>query len=96
MDKDKVFFKSKSDRIIQLIKRELSIDVEERAAQISSHKLEHILFLIEELKKKVLKGKLPPKEDRHAILTRVIIDTWPLGTKLGNEISELEEIYQNM
>jgi len=89
-------FESKANKIISQIKEDLSKDVQERSTQISSSDLKVMLSHIKNLKERVLKDNLPPKEQRHARLTRIIIDTWPLGTVLGNEISELEEIYQNL
>ncbi|HOT92633.1 MAG TPA: hypothetical protein PLJ78_17590 [Anaerolineae bacterium] len=36
---------------------------------------------------------LPSKQARYRPLTRLILDRWPLGHKLGVAISELEEEY---
>lgn len=36
------------------------------------------------------KDALPPREHRHAQLSRLIIDQWPLGNELGNAIIAAE------
>jgi hypothetical protein len=41
-------------------------------------------------------GTLPPVESRHAELSRMIVDQWPLGHSLGNSISTLEREYMSL
>lgn len=45
------------------------------------------------LRDRVLVGGLPPKSERYAVMTRIIVDQWPLATRLGNSISELESFF---
>lgn len=41
-------------------------------------------------------GRLPPREQRHKGLTRIVIDQWPLSHPLGNELVEVEIAYTRL
>jgi hypothetical protein len=41
-------------------------------------------------------GTLPPKELRYRVVTRQILECWPLVTEIGNLISEAEALYQEL
>jgi hypothetical protein len=44
----------------------------------------------------VSNGGLPPVAGRHAELSRMIMDQWPLGHSLGNSISTVEREYMSL
>jgi hypothetical protein len=39
---------------------------------------------------------LPPKGERYWGITRLIMDQWPLRTSLGDALSELESMYEQL
>lgn len=89
-------FLRKADEIIKKIEAMLDEDYEKRAGKISDLDLRDMLNLVRERKKIVETDQLPPKSMRYRSLSRIVIDQWPLGTLLGNDISELDTYYVNL
>lgn len=79
--------------ILEEIKKQQGFDETSRPSGISNQCLEAMSRAIENLRESIKQGKLPPKESRHQALSRMVIDSWPLGTELGKEISVLEDLY---
>lgn len=95
MDRKKDFLR-RIDEIITKVESILSEDYEQRFEQISDPNLESMLRLLKERRMLVEKDKLPPKDMRYHSLAHIIVDQWPLGSSLGDEIVELEEFYINL
>ncbi len=58
--------------------------------------LKYMAERIRQMRESAASGKIPPKEQRHRNLTRIIVDQWPLGHALGTLISELEDEYVHL
>ena len=95
MDRKKDFLR-RIDEIITKVESILSEDYEQRFEQISDPNLESMLRLLKERRMLVETDKLPPKDMRYHSLAHIIVDQWPLGSSLGDEIVELEEFYINL
>ena len=95
MDKRQEFLR-RADEIIRKIEAVLSEDYDNRTEKISDSDLRDMLNLVKERKIIVETNQIPPKKMRYRSLSRIVIDQWPLGTSLGNEISQLESIYINL
>lgn len=52
--------------------------------EIPASQLAYMVEQIERMKEAALSENLPPKVDRYHVLSRMILDAWPLGTSLGN------------
>jgi len=92
MDRKQGFLK-RADEIIKKLESILDEDYEDRIEKISDCNLKSMLRLINERKMMVETNKLPPRDIRYHSLAHIIIDQWPLGTSLGDEIIELEDYY---
>lgn len=90
-----IFFR-KADRIIKEIEDELKIDEKKRSSNITTKDLENMLKKIKEMKTSIGKRSASKNNKKYSSLRRLIIDQWPLGTTLGKEISELEDLYKNL
>jgi hypothetical protein len=64
-------------------------DVPARDLQFVKERLRNMMDLAEN-------GVLPPAESRHAELSRMIMDQWPLVHSLGNSISTVEREYMSL
>ncbi len=95
MNRNQEFLK-KADAVINKIETMLREDYKNRTEEISDSSLRDMLSLVKELRMRVEIKQLPSKEKRYRRLTYIIIDHWPLGSSLGNEISELETYYVNL
>ncbi len=82
-------FLRKADAVIKKIEAMLNEDYGKRAEKISDLDLQDMLSLVKQLRMRVETNQLPPKNKRYRSLSRIVVDQWPLGTSLGNEISEL-------
>ena len=65
----------------------------ERQPKISDQCLDMIFKAVERLRSSIEQNMLPAKASHHRILSRMVTDSWPLGTDLGKRISELEDLY---
>jgi len=63
---------------------------------VTTSQLEFALNEVRRMRSAVESGQLPPREARDAILARVIVDTWPLGHKVGRLITEVEDEYRGL
>lgn len=59
----------------------------------SEPQLKHIRHRLSEMLGHLAAGWLPPRENRAADLSRVIADSWPFGSALGEVIVEAERAY---
>jgi hypothetical protein len=89
-------FLRKADMVIKKIEAMLDENYEQRAEKISDSDLQDMLSLVKQLRMRVDNNHLPPKNMRYRSLSRIVVDQWPLGTSLGNEISELDAYYVNL
>ncbi len=89
-------FLRRADEVIRKIEAMLAENYDDRAEKISDSDLKDMLNLIKERKEMVTNNQMPPKNLRYRSLSRIVIDQWPLGTSLGNEVSELESYYVNL
>lgn len=80
-------------KILEEIKKQQGFDEVSRPSGISNQCLEAMFRAVEALRKSIEKGTLPRRESRHRALSRMVMDSWPLGTELGKMISELEDLY---
>lgn len=92
MDRKQEFLR-RADEVIRKIEAMLGENYENRSEKISDSDLQDMLNLLKERKEMVESNQVPPKNMRYRSLSRIVIDQWPLGTYLGNEISELESYY---
>jgi hypothetical protein len=95
MDRKQEFLR-RAGLIIKEIEAMLDENYERRTEKISDADLQDMLSLVKQRRKMVETNQLPPKEIRYRSLSRIVIDQWPLGTSLGNEISELDTYYVNL
>lgn len=65
-------------------------------ADIPASQLVYMAEHIERMRDAVLSENLPASDVRYAVLSPLILDTWPLGHPLGNAISELEAQYEKL
>lgn len=65
-------------------------------AEVTREQLETAKGLIQKMIQIVINNQLPPKANRSKLLTRIIVDEWPLGHSLGSSISKLEEEYTRL
>ena len=86
-------FLKQADGVLREIDRLLAAPSDARANGLNEQDLLFAKAGVEKLKKRVRASSLPKPADRYRELTRTIIDQWPLGTKLGNDISDLEAFY---
>ncbi len=49
---------------------------------------------LELMKRQLTTGMLPPRSERYTGMGRMIVDSWPWGTELGDVISRAEHAYQ--
>jgi hypothetical protein len=95
MDRKQEFVR-KANAIIKRIEAMLEDDYEKRVDKLSDSDLKDMLSLVKQRKEMVETNQLPPKNIRYRSLSRIVIDQWPLGTSLGNDISELDTYYINL
>lgn len=56
-------------------------------------------YVIDELETMVAgvrSGKLPPRDRRWPELTRLVVDQWPHGHDLANEVGEVEALFKKL
>jgi hypothetical protein len=63
---------------------------------IPQDQLDSMLLELNHMRATVESGVLPPRENRFANLTRLIVDCWPLGHPVGAAISDLEVEYRQL
>jgi hypothetical protein len=56
--------------------------------------LRFILKELSEIEKRAASGKLPPSGDRWLASTRIVTDTWPHDSQLGERICAVADLYQ--
>lgn len=90
---DKEIFLEEASSLIEEINEEIEKPKPERDVDVQISDLDLVLTRIYEMRKRVESDKLPPHNQRHKQLTRLIMDQWPLGTSLGNRVMKLEKAY---
>lgn len=83
-----------ADEILEEIDRLLATPKPSREEDLGDRNLDWARQRTLELRERLSSGRLPRQWDRRAVMTRIILDQWPLGTRLGNEISKLESAYR--
>jgi hypothetical protein len=91
---DKNRFLSASKRLMELIEDDLRAPASAETGSVDRFDLEVASKHICQMQDNVKNDTLPPKEMRFPILARLILDQWPLRSRLGTEIIELEKLYQ--
>lgn len=87
---------TRAEEILQEINLLLAMPESSRDEELSDNNLKVAKSHVLELRDRLQSGKLPSKPDRYVVMTRIIVDQWPLKTRLGDEISELEATYQSL
>lgn len=80
-------------KILEEIKKQQGFDETSRSSGISNLCLDAMFRAVEGLRKSIKQSNLPLRESRGRTLSRMVIESWPLGTELGKKISELEDLY---
>jgi hypothetical protein len=91
---DKNRFLAKAKGLMELIEDDLRSLVSGQTRCVDEFDLEVASKHIRQMQDNVNNDTLPPKEMRFPVLARLIVDQWPLGSRLGTEIIELEKLYQ--
>ena len=89
-------FADRADAVLVRIRAELAVPMSARESAATDMELQLALDKVDEMKKEVLTGKLPPARLRYPTLVRMIIDSWKLGSSLGNAISVVEHEYRDL
>ncbi len=84
------------DAITSDIAIQLKTPEPQRLSGINDFNLKTMLGLLKTLREVLSERKLPPKHTRHRTLSRMVVDSWPLGTEIGNRISEFESYYVSL
>lgn len=58
--------------------------------------LKRFKTILEEMLSAMVSGKLPPPETRNRGMGRVIVDSWPSDSRLGELIIKAEDSYQEI
>lgn len=82
-----------ANEILEEISIQRSIDESLRPSKVGNGNLESMRQTIEKCVESVEVGSLPRKESRYRTMSRMVIDSWPLGAELGKRISELDDLY---
>lgn len=83
-------------RRLDAVVRQLELVVTNDEASITRQQGESVLRRLQSMRASVCQQTLPPRHQRYAHLSRMIMDSWPLGTKIGNAITELEAEYRKL
>jgi len=89
-------FADRADAVLVRIRAELAVPMAARESAATDMQLQLALDKVDEMKKDVLTGRLPPAHLRYSTLGRMIIDSWKLGCSLGNAISAVEHEYRDL
>ena len=84
----------RADALLDRIRSELARDMKARTPNVSDSELMFMHNEIAKMKGDVEQDSLPPRERRLRGLGHMVVDQWPLGSDLGNAISELEQLYE--
>lgn len=87
---------ARADQVLGEIDKLLSLPVEAREEDLDDRDLTTARSYLERLRELLLSERLPSRGERSAVMTRIIVDQWPLGTKLGDAISKLEADYRKV
>ncbi len=86
-------FLAKAEVVTSAIQAELGRDGRRPGEQPTTEQLEAVLRRIEAMRRQIEEDSAPPKHARYRSLSRMLVDEWPLGHSLANEITELEDLY---
>jgi len=89
-------FADRADAVLVRIRAELAVPMGARESAATDMELQLALDKVDEMKKEVLMGRLPSAHLRYPTLGRMIIDSWKLGSSLGNAISAVEHEYRDL
>ena len=89
-------FADRADAVLARIREELALPMSDRESAATDMQLHFALDKVDEMKKQVLTGTLPPARLRYPHLGRMIIDSWKLGSSLGNAVSAVEHEYREL
>ena len=81
------------DNMISEIMAQLEIDETQRQSGINDFNLQNMLKHLGNIRSNLRQGLLPPKNFRSRNLSRLVLDSWPLGTGLGKSISDFETYF---
>jgi hypothetical protein len=91
---------SKTEKAIELIRKAHTLVAEEIAACIAGNgtigtlsQLKTVQKELEEMERKVIYDLVPPRAARGRSMGRMICDSWPLGSVLGDSVLAAEEAY---
>lgn len=57
---------------------------------------DYVIEQLEEMRAAFRDGRLPPRDQRWPELTRLVVDQWPLGHPLTNEVGEVEALFRRL
>jgi len=62
----------------------------------TSEQIQAVLNRIRSMERQVREETLPPRSRRDRILTRLMMDEWPLGHPLASRTMRVEDLYVNL
>jgi hypothetical protein len=89
-------FSNRATTAIELLDRELQLAIEHRESHATDDQLRFIMQKILDMKGRAERNELPPKRFRYPSLGKIIIDQWPLKTRLGDVLVDLEHEYMKL
>ncbi len=84
---------AKAEVVTSAIRAELGRDARTPGDQPTPEQLAVVLRRIEAMMRQIEEDSAPPKHARYRRLSRMLLDEWPLGHSLANQITELEDLY---
>jgi hypothetical protein len=89
-------FVRRAEDVLGWLGREQSLPRADRTVDVPDSDLRYMANKIAEMKRSVLDASLPPQESRYPVMSRIIIDQWPLSSPLGNELCRLEDMFRSL
>ncbi len=93
MNKPNHYYKFLDDGELLIAKISKIIDKQDESMNIPFESLKSVSGLVQQCIEMAKKGNLPSKDKRNRVITRIIIDSWPLNTELGNNLTKWENLY---
>lgn len=83
---------------LRTLRAEVATQLAQRAAGVAGDgtvgELQQIDAELRALETRLASGQLPPKDERWLGATRIVTDTWPFESKLGQHILKLADRYK--
>jgi hypothetical protein len=89
-------FTDRADEVLAKLRTEMAQPVSMRRSGAADAQLRFALDKVEQMKREVVEGTLPPRHLRYQELGRAIVDGWALGSPVGAAVIELEKEYRSI